>query len=1131
VAEDLGIDLLHGLGPGQSPDPEAPYVDTSGLPFADEVGNLLTNADFDAIMQDIGLGDYHSWLPPRPPPARAPSQARAMRPKGWRSSLSDEQVSRILQEYGWEEEDPIDPDGGGIETIENGNVVWVEAADTPFAHYSVITGELVQDSLYRLYMRTIYAPEGVGTENVLRGYINGKYRGVNVSDYWRPFPLVSRDTVALVGRKITSGRLEAIGKKLRDDRKGYVIGWILSLTRTDGTPKRRWLSMRDGEENCVVTLVRKELLRRCKTLTQAKEAILAEFQKRVAEPGADEEDLAWLCSKLKMRIEVRGLEGELLWGPTNSKGIATYTHCKNPITIYRGNGHAFADKPTMPPAKAVRVYTEDAPRQDGESFIAYEARVGKRTAEVISERGILRGFIVGSEIIDGEGTVHRPMALDIKLCELDGRVGDGPDYRMNKRGEEEEVLHVGGAQSLAFKLWRKQQGVESLPNVCAVRKAWRAANFEAVPWCRVDGVPEGSSSVDMRAAYLACDKRPERATGPGHEWAERFGFPKGEIQRRAKVSNLTEVEGLAGCVRFLEFVLADDCPEAIKAQLSYHFAKGTGPWLTIPMAIYLRDSGLLKSHRLEQVVYAVGRLDGIQFPSGALAKGVDGDFSERDLAVRIVGSCRYKSTRQTLWTRDPVEAQFYLDHYVGRDASLKPAGNGFILSYDTDQLRADHSYVRAYVLAYLFIGMAEAIRQIPAGCLAACKVDSLTLLPGVELPAGVPQGRPGAPKAEALYGMFLPKKATSQMPTTTIDMLNVFAPDPDASDKPLSEDSLYQYPLSFLDGQGGSGKTYRALRAFPGRKVTVLGKDNEHCLDLSSKEKNPEGHPARTYHEFFHIGANDPSTWDAVKLMGHLRPDVVIWDEIGCVPPPFLRATLGWLRKVNTVVVLCGDPSGQLQPIRHDEYGETVDDVIASLAPHVEFMGTDYRAKDCPRLQALKTKAWRADSTKQVAALRELPELTKEEFLQTWSPEDTVLVPTNQLGEGLEPLLEEVRAEKFPAEGVRFRFRPSKDNRIYYRKRKGLLPPVETPDGRLVPAVIGRREKIPMVPGQLIVYDKDLWIPDTWSTIYSMQGRTVPAPGRLIIVENRIDESWCRNGIYTAISRAEKIGQLYRVRL
>ena len=54
------------------------------------------------------------------------------------------------------------------------------------------------------------------------------------------------------------------------------------------------------------------------------------------------------------------------------------------------------------------------------------------------------------------------------------------------------------------------------------------------------------------------------------------------------------------------------------------------------------------------------------------------------------------------------------------------------------------------------------------------------------------------------------------------------------------------------------------------------------------------------------------------------------------------------------------------------------------------------------------------------------------------------------------------------------------------------------------------------------------WVYAGWSTIHSVQGKTISAPRRLYIVDHKLS-GWLSNAVYTAVSRVRTYAQLRRV--
>lgn len=994
---------------------------------------------------------------------------------------------------------------GAVEVEDNGKVIFRVLVGAPMTGQSMaeITSALSGGSIYTCYLRTI-SQTSVSDVQRKDAWVKGADRGDHVTRYWRPFEL--GDSVR--GYQITRGRLESLEENLRTTARGYVVGWYVALVPRGGRAGKDWLAMREGAENCVVRALREEMESK-RALRPIEKAALEGLEKRVARGGATEAHLAGMCSKLKRQIQIRDLEDAILWRPMkNGKPLYDYKDKRRTMVLYRTNGHGYhAKNAKMPFPEKLKVVHEGSPKVTSER--EYEQHENRRLANLIKEEGIIRAYQLGSSIVAAETkTLYRPLSVDMDICSQDGLPGTSSDYNLKEDGSDHVNLYPGGSLSYAFKVWRQKARIDSLPRNQGIRRDWRLSNFEAIPWARSGASLEGATCYDMRAAYLACGTH--HAAGPAHEWAKVHGFPEGKVHLRAAAEEISQIRHLAGCVRFLSLELAPECHPALVSQIAAHLSCH-GPWFPIPMAVYLLDKGLITSHRLEQVIYSAGKIPGIEWPS-------------RDRAVRFIGSCKYAEKMSVHWTRDASEAEYYAAKYKAFTEEIEGVWR---ISYASPSgPKNDHSYIRSYVLGYMFIGMCEAIQSLPPEAVIACKTDSITLASGYDFPGAYPAGHQ---KWMIPYGAFRQVKVPVPVSGLVAELQTSFPSDPEAPIATVPSDQIAVNQLTFMSGQGGSGKTYRACRAFPGRRVVLLGKDNDHLEQtLRTNETNPEGYPAYTYHEYFKLGLSDPVTWTSDK-MGMRRPEVVIWDEIGCVPSEFVRSTLGWLRRVGAQVVLCGDPMGQTPPHGDKDNGKRMMAMLSDLRATEVAMTTDWRASSCQVLQDLKLRAWQKSEEEQLSCLREIPAIPLPEYLDGWKPSDIIAVVGKPTGKALDSLLERVRARDFPNEPIPYRFAPSKDRRELYRKRGGRLPVVLTPDGTRRRVCIGAIIEGP--PGS--APPSEDWVRAYWRTVRSLQSQTVKAPSRLVIIDELFGSAWQTekqpNSCYTVLSRPQMFSQLVRV--
>ena len=72
------------------------------------------------------------------------------------------------------------------------------------------------------------------------------------------------------------------------------------------------------------------------------------------------------------------------------------------------------------------------------------------------------------------------------------------------------VNSIGGASAYRFRKWLDREEIKPTPN--NMRDIWQSAQVEAVTWhSATDESKTPHHHIDMRAAYLACDRRDFRA--------------------------------------------------------------------------------------------------------------------------------------------------------------------------------------------------------------------------------------------------------------------------------------------------------------------------------------------------------------------------------------------------------------------------------------------------------------------------------------------------------------------------------------------------------------------------------------------------------------------------------------------
>lgn len=1011
-------------------------------------------------------------------------------------------------------------------TIEGGKVMWWTRPKRTLtgAEARQISGALAPRASYSLYYRmesyvSMLTTERDGANPRGRGAILGLDRGEFVDNYWNLSEITVDGEPVYVrkGGSLSAGDIERIDDEAWEHAAGYVKAYFFALVPR-GNPGRLWLAMRDGEINCVVERVREALSGKKKglTLTATREAVLKGFEREFEGVGCNEVGLQKIASALKIKLVVRDVDGAVIWRPTDRNGKPTYEN-QMEVSIFRQNGHAYAGEPMMPYPVRSAVYDVPAEVKDTEALRGCQL-------QFLNGLGAGRAWTVGAEIVTEDGTVYRPPGMEDALNVAMGEHGEAVDTFTTP------ITRLGGVRAYRFGKWLELNRIGHLTPKW--RSIWRDSVVEARVWNCQGEVPD-TRVLDISAAYLGCGEgAAENALA--RVYARRHGFPGVSYQLYA-VTNLDDVRALAGVVHIVEWELMQVHPAAARTLVGH---LDQHEWMPIPLALYLVDSGLARLV-IDRAAVCMDRLETLQFPN-------------RDLAVELIGSCMRNKRKNTLITRDEAECDFYVDKFLrdGRAPVARSAGGLYQVEYDAGE-RKDRAHIRSYILAYMQIAVIDALRLFGPDDVVYCSVDGIRVRAGVEAPAGLPlaTSRPVDPPHPKLSvwswegceivgvrpapGIWRWKEegpeynyheSHAQPPPTLCGTHAGWTEE----GIQLPSDQLARAPVTFLDGQGGSGKSYRALRAFPGRRVVILCHNNEYAIEVAKDtEKNPYGYPTRTYHEYFHLGNKPHSEWTEQK-MGRERPDVVFWDEIGLVNVGLLERVLPWLRRMRAQVVLAGDPSGQLPNFEEEKVeagsGERLLAWLRENCDQTVMCEEDHRAKE-EELKELKRAMWRATPWEQYCFYQAagFATMTLDEAVASWDPADTFVASTTGVRDSTGALV----SEREPGR-VRLRFAPKGAARAQYRKRKGKLPTVTHPGtGLPIPAAIGSVIEVEGEP--VVAIDRTLWAPAYASTVHGLQGRTVKSPGRLFVIEDGLTADWCPNIVYTIVSRVEFRAQIIRV--
>jgi hypothetical protein len=307
---------------------------------------------------------------------------------------------------------------------------------------------------------------------------------------------------------------------------------------------------------------------------------------------------------------------------------------------------------------------------------------------------------------------------------------------------------------------------------------------------------------------------------------------------------------------------------------------------------------------------------------------------------------------------------------------------------------------------------------------------------------------------------------------------------------PVSDwDRIKKYKTLLITGQGGSGKTHKYLTndSFTDLFTTALSWTN--VADHSVKY-NTWG-----YSLAIMLGETIDNK-EGLGFLGHSKrkhnPSVIFIDEATMIE----NEDYDKLRKLypNTLLLVAGD-FDLCTGLPYQCYVGNCLMINKNWA--VDNLTTDYRAKDCIRLQKLKL-ALREDPSNGLSVIKDLPRITTEELMtkSLCDPENTnIICGTNKTVELLSEILNWNSGKVI---------QHSKEDIIQAQLGKGgLLNGMILRDiAGVSPSKVNRQSAF---------------------TIHSFQGKTIPTGEKLVFV---LDNLFQYQLIYTAISRATSIDQI-----
>jgi len=676
-----------------------------------------------------------------------------------------------------------------------------------------------------------------------------------------------------------------------------------------------------------------------------------------------------------------------------------------------------------------------------------------------------------------------------------------------------------------------------------MRGIWQNAQVEAVTWhspTDESGTPH--HHIDMRAAYLACDCRPERADSEAASEIHRYGFPThmmrlASLDMSVPLTISSPALALTGAIQLAEWTFNPQAHPFTPWRVGNHLRDHEG-WITTPELHDLLESGDLIYAVARQVVYSVGVNSGIKYPNLFASH-----TTERTQAVTFVGKLARHADESSLVTHDANEAAYLAAAFgqAGRYLSAVSAASGaaHLVRYKSERHRAQWFHVRAFVLAYTNIALRRMLRRFDPDSVIRINTDAIFARAIPSLVSGVlsrdeatikwgqwrlkppgyvyhPMKDPALPAGRQLQA----KLGVSDAPPLARDPHD--CPDVIASAVPdeLTGTLLASTRRLLITGQGGCGKTFVISKMLAGSDFTIITPSNELAIEHADKL----GCRTSTYHKLLALPVGKPLSEWKPELLGHKLdhlPRTIVWDEGKMVPKLIFEVVLPYLEKRGIQVIIVLD-EGQLNPFA-DKEGPTA--YLREWADlEVEF-GVDVRSQD-DDIRDLKRRIWRATDKEQLSVWRtQMPPTRFDEAVNEWHPRDLFLCSTNAMGSTTAARLLDEHRRRFPLELAPIRFAPDDSVSHKYKNSKALID------------VPGTQEQVRAVRGTIAWVPLDAvdveglppeWQYAGWGTIHCIQGKTLSAPRRLFVIDHQL-EGWLSNAVYTAVSRVRTYAQLRRV--
>ena len=637
--------------------------------------------------------------------------------------------------------------------------------------------------------------------------------------------------------------------------------------------------------------------------------------------------------------------------------------------------------------------------------------------------------------------------------------------------------------ALKFKVWVDANGWKP---TAYYKDEIKQATMECILWNDFD-VQRGTR-YDRNNSFVS-------VTNPNNDaypWYLFYGIPQHchHYLHNPTINFALSVSGIVHC----SFTVQSKHP-AILQQFNHH----ESDLYTTPFIKYCYENKIISDLKIYKVMYASQKklIDWVGFDP----------YQGRE----FIGKC-HQNGGYTEYYIDNDEYRNYHFHQHRERGIHCQIDNKYKTLSIPQKPTSQYLEIRTFVMSYQMIAMFEIIRKYDSSLLRV-GVDDVLVKPKTKWEEPTWDGTNyedkimGQWKVESKSCNFLSSATLKE----TRDVTVYDDPDP-IFELPDNEIFLKATtsPVSNQQGKAGWGKSYLFYE--------VCSKMNPKAYTILTPTKALAKKKKKLYkkkgcdlsivnwQQFFGTTFADPKWLESPHTKAGMSNSFIVWDEIYTVDASTIQFFVGWLRERNSTVILIGDPK-QLEPF------DGIDNVVVvdSLSDHrlpdplKDWRSLDQATSDC------KDSLRDLIEEDAIKVLADTIGYTQwEEFLRKWTPQSLVYASTHNMNQYIAPILEGLHDRNFPNEAKPYLFAKSKKwcedcesstcehAEIYH-------------NGELI---YSHRKP----EGAELAYT---------TTIHKSIGDTVE--DNVFIIADRNSSAFCNHGLYTAVTRIQKMSQLHFV--